>query len=239
MSRVFLTAEWRNLILANYAVERAVLEPYVPAGTQLDTFQGKPYVSLVAFQFLKTRLYGVPIPFHTDFEEINLRFYVRRFNGEEWRRGVVFLKEIVPKWAIATVARLTYGENYISYPTKAKVGVPAAPAAAWGVKYDWQMNKAWHSASAEIDGASEVIACATKGEFICENYWGYTRHPAATLEYKVEHEPWKLWKPASFQLSCDFTGLVSPELAAAVAGPPASVFVADGGPVKVHEGRRI
>src|SRR5262249_56869663 len=115
---IFLTAEWRHLAMLNYAVDRAVLEPHVPAGTVLDTYQGQAYVSLVGFLFLNTKVWGVPVPLHRNFEEVNLRFYVRRFSGEESRRGVVFLKEIVPRSAIAAIARVFYNENYVALPMR-------------------------------------------------------------------------------------------------------------------------
>ena len=113
---VFLTAEWRHLAMLNYEAEPALLAPLVPSGTELDEWRGRTYVSAVGFLFLETRVLGLSIPFHTRFEEVNLRFYVRRKAGGEWRRGVVFVKELVPRWAIAFVARTRYGERYVSLP---------------------------------------------------------------------------------------------------------------------------
>ena len=93
----FLTAEWRKLILANYAIDPEILAPFAPKGTELDFFNGTCYVSLVGFMFLNTKILGLSIPFHKNFEEFNLRFYVKRKTTEGWQRGVVFIKEIVPK----------------------------------------------------------------------------------------------------------------------------------------------
>src|SRR5262249_15564072 len=122
--KVFLSAEWLYLILLNYSVTPELLQPYVPAGTGLGSFEGKTYLSLVGFRFCKTKLWGkLSIPFHTDFEEINLRFYVHRNADGEPRRGVVFIKEIVPKPAIALTARLFYGENYVSHPMNHRIAV--------------------------------------------------------------------------------------------------------------------
>src|SRR5215510_14081912 len=117
MEKVFLTAEWRHLAMLNYEMEPQILQPYVPAGTELDTWGNKTFISVVGFMFLKTRVLGLPIPFHQNFEEINLRFYVRRKTEEGWRRGVVFIKEIVPRAAIALTARWLYNENYVALPT--------------------------------------------------------------------------------------------------------------------------
>src|SRR5262245_30634025 len=111
-NQVFLTAEWRYLAMINYQVDPSILQASVPAGTELDQWRGRTFVSLVGFLFLKTRVLGLRIPFHENFEEINLRFYVRRRGAEGWRRGVVFIREIVPRQAIATAARIFYNENY-------------------------------------------------------------------------------------------------------------------------------
>jgi len=117
-SRVFLTGEWRYLAMLNYRVEPALLEPLVPCGTTLDRWQGATYVSLVGFLFRDTRVLGAPIPLHRDFEEVNLRFYVSREVDGEMRRGVTFIREIVPRLAIATVARLAYNEPYVTLPMR-------------------------------------------------------------------------------------------------------------------------
>jgi uncharacterized protein YqjF (DUF2071 family) len=86
----FLTAEWRDLAMLNYEIDAAVLRPFVPAGTELDAWGGRTFVSVVGFRFLGTRVRGVPVPGHRDFEELNLRFYVRRVADDGPRRGVVF-----------------------------------------------------------------------------------------------------------------------------------------------------
>src|SRR6185295_14844973 len=112
LMKKFLTAKWHDLIMANYEVDPSLLAGLVPAGTELDLHEGRCFVSLVGFMFLDTRVLGFLVPFHVNFEEVNLRFYVRRETEDEVRRGVVFIKEIVPRLAIATVARTLYGEPY-------------------------------------------------------------------------------------------------------------------------------
>src|SRR5690349_1535950 len=118
MSQVFLRAKWRNLIMVNYEIDAAVLKPHVPAYTKLDFYDGTCYVSLVGFLFKDTKLKGIPVPFHGTFEEINLRFYVRQKENNKWKRGVVFLREIVPLPAITLMANLTYKEHYRTHKTK-------------------------------------------------------------------------------------------------------------------------
>jgi len=136
--RVFLSAEWLNLVMLNYEVQPSLLNCYLPAGTSLDSFDGKTYVSLVGFRFLRTKLFGLfPVPFHRDFDEVNLRFYVRRKAGNEIRRGVVFIAEIVPRRAIAATARIVYGENYRHAPMRHRIETPEAGKTA---EYEWQVR---------------------------------------------------------------------------------------------------
>src|SRR5262249_55610023 len=116
VDRVFLTAEWRHLAMLNYAVDADMLRPFVPRGTELDFFGGRAYISLVAFRFLNTKVLGLPVPGHRDFDEANLRFYVRRPAGREMRRGVVFIREVVPRRMVAAVARWAYNEQYVARP---------------------------------------------------------------------------------------------------------------------------
>jgi uncharacterized protein len=116
MARTFLQAEWRKLVMANYLVEPKLLEPYLPSKTELDLWNNGCYLSLVGFMFLDTKVKGFKIPFHTDFEEVNLRFYVRFKDNGTWKRGVVFIKEIVPKQALTFVANTIYGEKYETMP---------------------------------------------------------------------------------------------------------------------------
>lgn len=114
----FLTAEWNNLAMINYVIDPTILEKYVPPGTELDFFEGKCYVSFIGFLFEKVKVLGLKIPFHTDFEEVNLRFYVRRFENGAWKRGAVFISEIVPKYAISFVANTFYNEHYETFQMK-------------------------------------------------------------------------------------------------------------------------
>lgn len=233
----FLTAEWRHLAMLNYPVERELLDPHVPPGTVLDTYQGKAYVSLVAFLFLNTRVFGVPVPLHTDFEELNLRFYVRRFSGEEWRRGVVFIKEIVPRRAIAAVARLLYNENYCALPMSHQVQL-RDPGIE--VDYRWQHGDKWNTLRASAERAPILPQPGSLEEFITEHYWGYVvQKDGACLEYQVEHPRWRVWRTSHAVLDCDVAGLYDPKYAPFMSVPPASAFIADGSPVTVYRGTKI
>ena len=189
---VFLSAEWLDLAMLNFSVDPALLLPHVPAGTTLDSFDGKTYLSLVGFMFRKTKMFGtISVPFHSEFEEVNLRFYVYRTHGGERRRGVVFIKEIVPKLAIALTARLIYGENYVSLPMAHKIS-PAADHME--VEYAWRKGGQWQGLTARSEGAPHLPAENSLEQYITEHYWGYARRHRRTLEYQVTHEPWRVWR---------------------------------------------
>jgi len=235
----FLTAEWRHLLMLNYPVERELLEPLVPAGTALDTYKGQAYVSIVAFLFLKTRLLGVPVPFHQDFEEVNLRFYVRRFSGEDWRRGVVFIKEIVPKPAIALVARTVYNENYVSLPMRHSLETRTDRTLA-AVEYGWEFNSRWNSARARLSGEFKTTTPASLEEFITEHYWGYAaQRDGSCVEYQVEHPRWNVSAVSDVTLDCETAGLYGEAFAPTLRNAPSSAFVAEGSAVTVFKGVRL
>jgi uncharacterized protein YqjF (DUF2071 family) len=231
--RPFLTARWHFLAMLNYRIDAAVLSPLVPAGTELDTWQGEAIVSLVGFRFLDTRLCGLPVPFHRDFDEVNLRFYVRRLAGGEVRRGVSFIKEIVPRRAIAAVARFAYNEPYVACPMRSRTpgGLDAAEPGA--VEYAWRAHGRWHRLGVTTSGEASRPAAGSEAEFITEHYWGYTpQRDGSTIEYEVRHPPWRVWTGDSV-LDCDAARMYGPAFAASLRGAPRSAFLADGSPVSV------
>lgn len=232
---VFLTAEWRDLVMLNYEVPPDILKSLVPTGTELDIWQGRTLVSLVGFRFLNTRVLGIPIPFHRDFEEVNLRFYVRHRSGGEWRRGVVFVKEIVPKWAIAWVARTLYNENYVSLPMRHRVIPPGAGEGS--AEYGWRLGGRWYRLAARIQGAPAIPPAGSEEEFITEHYWGYAlQRDRSSLEYQVEHPQWAVWSASEAVFEGDAGALYGPQFARYLAGPPLSAFVAVGSPISVRRG---
>ena len=235
VTRPFLTAEWRNLVMLNYAVEPSLLEAFVPLGTVLDAWRGVTYVSLVGFLFTDTRLLGIPIPWHRTFQEVNLRFYVRRQVGDELRRGVTFIKEIVPRRAIAITARAIYNEQYVALPMRHAFGAMRSDGVPAHVEYGWRSAGDWCTLTAEPVGDGRPAQQGSQEEFITEHYWGYTRQrDGSTVEYRVEHPRWRVWAVAEAAISGDLSALYGPELAAILRAPPASAFLADGSPVVVH-----
>ena len=232
----FLTADWRYLTMLNYEIDPALLAPYVPAGTALDFWQGRCYVSVVGFLFLNTRLRGLPIPGHVNFEEVNLRFYVGRQATDGWRRGVVFVKELVPRRAIAAVARWVYNENYQAVPMRHRLEVDDGVNLA----YEWRFNGRWQGIQAQAAGAPQPLDPESEATFITEHYWGYARQrDGGTVEYQVEHPPWRVWEVNAYQLDCDAAELYGPEFAIPLQNAPTSVFIAEGSAVAVHAGKRL
>lgn len=235
---VFLTAEWKHLAMLNYDIEPAALAGFVPAGTELDVWNGRTLVSVVGFQFLRTRVRGVPIPFHQNFEEVNLRFYVRRKAEEGWRRGVVFIREIVPRAAIALVARRLYHEPYIALPMGHRISGP--PGAVTAAEYAWTFRKRRNHLALSLRGPARPLTDGSEAEFITEHYWGYNRQPdGSTLEYRVEHPRWRVYEVAEARLDCDVAGLYGERFRASLGGRPSSAFLAEGSAVRVYQGVRL
>ena len=224
--------------MLNYEVDRRLLLDYVPAGTVLDSFDGKTYVSLVGFQFRRTKLFGMlRIPLHANFEEVNLRFYVRRKAGAEDRRGVVFIKEIVPKRAVAQIARLVYGEKYIRLPMKHSVETNRETKR---VEYSWKVNQAWCSLYAQSAAVPMPANEGSLEQFITEHYWGYTtQRNGKTLEYHVAHVPWNVCASTAAGFEGDVGSLYGAELGKVLQRRPDSAFIADGSPVIVFAGKRV
>jgi uncharacterized protein YqjF (DUF2071 family) len=237
----FLTADWRYLAMLNYEIDPGVLLPYVPPGTELDSWGNKTLVSMVGFLFLNTRIFGVPIPFHTNFEEVNLRFYVRRQSPEGYRRGVVFIKEIVPKIAIAKIARAIYNENYIAIPMRHSVQQPDSEAeTSLLVEYGWRFDESWNSLRVEAQGQAQPIPADSEEEFITEHYWGYSlQKDNGCVEYQVEHPRWRVWRVNDCALECDVAALYGQPFVEYLQARPSSAFLAEGSSVLVRHGARL
>lgn len=229
----FLTAKWHDLIMVNYEVDRALLEPRVPLGTELDLQEGKCFVSLVGFMFLDTRVMGFLVPFHINFEEVNLRFYVKRETEEEHRRGVVFVKEIVPKSAIAAIARILYGEPYERWEM-------SNFRDEGHIRYSWTIGDCTNTLSVVRGANLGIPAERSHGEFIIEHYWGYTkRGEDRTDEYKVEHPKWELFGAENPHIAVDFDATYGKEFSFLSDSKPYSVLLAAGSEIAVYKGKTI
>jgi uncharacterized protein len=228
----FLTAKWRYLAMLNFVVDPRLITPLVPAQTEIDFENGETFLSVIGFLFIDTRILGLPIPLHRDFEEVNLRFYVRRKSADTWRRGVVFIKEIVPRPAIALVARTFYGERYIAVPMKHEIE-HLDPTLK--VEYSWRRDRKWESLKITATGEPQAISAGSHAEFITEHYWGYTALRSGCSEYRVEHPCWKIWEATGFQFNADVATLYGEQFVETLHQPPRSAFIADGSAVVVHK----
>lgn len=234
--KIFLTAEWRKLALAQYEVDAAILLKYLPPHTELDDWQGKFYVSLVGFMFVDVKLRGINIPFHTTFEEVNLRFYVKFKDGDLWKRGVVFIKEIVPLPAITFVANTIYKENYQTLPMK---HLWIEQAHQIEVDYLWK-NKTWNKFSVTADSKLAEIPIGSEEEFITEHYWGYTKIGLnRTSEYGVEHPRWEMYPVSDFTIDVDFGVNYGDDFSFLTGVKPDSVMLAEGSEIRVMKGKNF
>lgn len=232
----FLTAKWTNLALFNYEIDAKLLEKYIPAGTELDFYNNKCYVSLVGFMFEDVKLLGLPIPFHTNFEEVNLRFYVKRFENGEWKRGVVFIKEIVPKHAITFVANTIYKENYQTLKMKHSV---TENNDSIDFVYQWKTKEKWNTILVETEKNLTPIEENSEAQFITEHYFGYTKHENKTFEYEVKHPKWKQYKVNQFQVDVNFEKTYGNEFSFLNDMIPTSVILAKGSEISVENKSEI
>ena len=223
--------------MLNYEVESQLLEPLLPAGVELDRWQGVLYASVVGFLFVGTRVLGVGIPGHRTFQEVNLRFYVRRHVGGDARRGVVFIRELVPRPAIAVIARLCYNEPYRAVPMRHRFDAAGSETTR---EYAWRTGRDWARLTATTNGAARPLIPGSEEEFITEHFWGYTRQrDGGTIEYRVEHPRWNVWNAADARLDGDLAAVYGDRFARALATPPRSAFVADGSAITVFRPTRI
>ncbi|HZS61149.1 MAG TPA: DUF2071 domain-containing protein [Gemmatimonadaceae bacterium] len=216
----FLAAAWRDLVVINYEVAPQSLAARIPAGTELDLFEGRALVSAVGFQFLDTRLRGVAIPFHRNFDEVNLRFYVKRQVGDEVRHGVVFIRELVGPPFVALIARLAYNEPYETAPVRRVASVPAGR-----IEYAWGRGRIGATAA----NTPAIPAVGSEQAFVTQRHWGYTRQrDGSTIEYHVTHPPWRVCDAAEAIFVPDAPG-----------GSPVSAYLVDGSAVEVTAPSRV
>ncbi|MEZ4853489.1 YqjF family protein [Flavobacterium sp.] len=234
----FLNAQWKNLALINYEIEASLLEKYVPKGTEIDFYNGKCYISLVGFLFQNTKLLGIKIPFHTNFEEVNLRFYVKRFENGEWKRGVVFIKEIVPKPALTWVANTVYKEHYQTLPMKHSI--TENKNLNTDFVYQWKTKNKWNTILMETKDNAIEIESGTTSEFITEHYFGYTKYNEnKTFEYEVKHPKWQQKEIIQTVIDVDFKATYGNEFEFLNYQNPASTIFAIGSEISVENKNRI
>ena len=223
--------------MANYSVNPELLKPYLPNGVELDFHNDKTYVSLVGFMFKQTSLFNIPIPFLGTFEEINLRFYVKRVQGDSIKRGVVFINETVPYKSVAWLAKKLYKEHYIAIPTKSKIEITEKFKS---VNYQWKINNEWNQISVNTGKEKKPMVQGSIEEFIFEHYYGYTKiNNVLSQEYKVNHPSWLINDIMNYSINCDFKSMYGNDFAYLNNHQPDSVIIAEGSPVTVNWKRNL
>jgi uncharacterized protein YqjF (DUF2071 family) len=231
MSKVFLSAKWLNLIMVNYEIDPAILNKHIPAFTELDSYNGIHYASLVGFLFRDTKLKGISVPFHRTFEEINLRFYVRQKDNGKWKRGVVFLKEIVSLPAISMMANLLYKEHYETHRTKHLWNMNNEE---WQIEYHWKLKNDWNWLKVSADASSYLIEAGSEEEFIAIQNWGYSYISGEKSGiYEVDHPNWRIHPVKHYEVKCDVEKMYGKEFENPLSVKPRSVFLAEGSDIAV------
>ena len=236
---LFLSARWENLVMINFEVDPTVLQPHLPPFTELDLFEGKALVSVVGFMFCNTKVMGISWPFHTTFEEVNLRYYIKHFDGITWKRGVGFISEIVPKPLISLTANLLYNEHYSTAKMKHLITQSEDEIE---VSFEWKkMATRWNRMKIVADKKTISLEPETAAWFVLEHYWGYNKlNEQTTIEYAVEHPTWKIYPVKNAILDADIKKLYGPAFATFIEGvEPHSVFLAEGSDVIVRKPIKI
>jgi len=238
VKQVFLTAEWRYLAMLSFEVDPALLQPFVPKGTELDSSAGRHFISLVGFLFLDTHVLNVPAFFHRDFEEVNLRFYVRRAQNGAMRRGVVFIRELVPLPLVAGAARLTYNEPYRTVPMTHTLVETAGELQSVEYRFGGPHDEC--RLAVHVNGAPRPMLPDSDAEFLSDRTWGYTsQRDGSTVEYRVQHARWNVWPSTGCELDGPLAEFYDEPFASILTGAPASAFIADGSAVAVYLPERI
>jgi uncharacterized protein YqjF (DUF2071 family) len=221
----FLKAHWKNLIMVNYDIDPKILEPYIPKHTSLDLFEGRCLISLVGFMFKDTKVLGLKFPNHINFEEVNLRFYVKHND----KRAVVFIKEIVPKSLITFIANTFYNEHYETHQME-----HVNDSKNNSYSYHWNHNGSKQQFSVKTKNNSISLQPNSEAEFIAEHYYGYTKHKNRTFEYEVKHPSWLQKEVIDYNINVDFQLVYGSKFKILNTTKPSSVFLAEGSLISVE-----
>jgi uncharacterized protein len=232
----FVTSVWRDLLLLNYAIEPGALAPWVPPGVELADYDGTTLVSLVGLRYTDTKLLGLPIPSHRRFEAVNLCFYVRRNAAGTWRQGVVSVKELLPRWSLAWLARTAWGEPSTFCHMRSRVaGGNGRPRT---VEYWWYPHERLNHLSATVMGPRRRPDEGSVEEFVLDHSWAYSKH-GGLREYRLEHPARRVQPVTEPHLDCDAAKLYGEAFVDALAGPPHSALYAESSPVALYRPRKI
>ncbi|MDZ4808941.1 MAG: DUF2071 domain-containing protein [Bacteroidota bacterium] len=238
-SGTFLSARWEYLALFNFEVDEAVLQPHLPPYTKLDLYKGKAIVSVVGFLFNNTSVMGIKWPGFVNFEEVNLRYYIKYFNGKEWKRGVGFISEIVPQFLVAGIANLFYNEHYSTAKMNHNISLNNHDLQ---VTYNWKKkNQDWNLMWVKANPVLKDIVPGSEEEFIFEHYYGYNKlNSKTTIEYSLQHPRWQVYPVTDYRLDCDVEKLYGASFVPFIQNvQPVSIFLAKGSDVHVKMPKKL
>ncbi len=238
-SKIFLSARWEYLAMFNYEVDASILQPHLPPYTEIDLYNGKALVSVVGFLFNNTKVMGIKWPGFINFEEVNLRYYIKYFDGENWKRGVGFISEIVPSGLVSIIANTFYNEHYSTAKMNHSIHYEQNKLE---VIYKWKKKKQdWNQMMIKADANLSDIATGSEEEFIFEHYYGYNKlNNHSTIEYSLAHPRWQVNKVIDYTLNCNVQTLYGAEFVPFIQDvKPASVFLAKGSDVNVMMPKKL
>ena len=238
-SKIFLSARWEYLTMFNYDVDAAILQPHLPPYTELDLYKGKAIVSVVGFLFNNTKVMGIKWPSFINFEEVNLRYYIKYFDGKTWRRGVGFISEIVPQFLVAGMANLFYNEHYSTAKMNHAINLKNHELQ---VTYNWKKkNQDWNSMWVKANPVLKDIVRGSEEEFIFEHYYGYNKlNETTTIEYSLAHPRWQVYPVTYYRLDCDVEKLYGAPFVPFIQNvKPVSIFLAKGSDVMVKMPKKL
>ncbi len=233
-----MTSKWNNLLFVNYAVEASLVIPLIPKGTELDLLDGSVFISLVGLRFVDTRVFGIPALLTRNFDEVNLRFYVKRHFGSQTREGVAFIGEIINSRMVTWIAKFLYGENYSARNISSQIN--EEDDVVTKVTYEIFMNGIRNEMSAIIQPDIGMPENMDLNRGLVEQYWGYSRtRKGKTIEYEVEHPRWPIYSASECSINFDFGALYGEEYGFLSDCEPTSIFYCPGSDIKVRLGRQI
>ena len=229
--KTLLTAYWTNLLAATFEADETLLNKFLPRGTELNTWHGKYLISIVAFMFSKPAILNISAPFYRSFEEINLRFYVRYKENDQWKKGVVFIKEIAPARIIGLTAGWLYQENFIYLPLKHKF---YANNKCQYISYSCKVKNQWGHLNMVCSSKDNEPGSERVQTFVRDHYWGYTKKSNNnTAEFLIEHRLWKIYQATDYDLNLNIGEIYGKDFTDLFLQKPISVILMDGSFTKV------
>jgi uncharacterized protein len=179
---------WDKILFLHWAVAPEAVRPLVPGRLELDTYEGRAYVSMTPFTVRGARLRALPaVPGFSQFHELNVRTYVHREGRDPavWFFSLDAASPLAAAFARLSV-RLPYCYARISRGTDGNrmtyESTRLFPPQAASFSASWSFGRA--SAAAEP---------GTLGHFLVERYLLFSRALASKLiRLQVHHPPWQL-----------------------------------------------